>query len=221
MKYIRIATKSIPVVTKGPVATAGSIPNLSNVIASATNESASHLLQSEKSFTSTLQLMSMNPNVSPVIDVGTIGAIAIGNRINNINSSSDVGSGTVYVPSTEADGDNNAYIYCTRKVNLKTPASSIKVIADVFRPPTTEVEFMYKVLENDISTSFDDVDWKYFNTDGSPDVTVEADARNFKEYEFTVEDLPEFTAFAVKIVGKGTNTSVVPMVSALRCIGLA
>ena len=163
----------------------------------------------------------MNPNVSPVIDIATIGAIAIGNRLNKIDSSSDVVTGTTYVPSTEADGDNNVMVYCTRKVNLKTPASSIKVIADVFRPPTTEVEFMYKVLENDISTSFDDVDWKYFNTDGSPDVTIEADARNFKEYELTVEDLPEFTAFAVKIVGKGTNTAVVPSVSALRCIGLA
>lgn len=192
-----------------------------HIIASSTNEGASHLLQSEKSFTATLQLMTMNPNTSPVIDIGTIGAIAIGNRINSISSSSDVPTGTTYVPSTEADGDNNAYIYCTRKVNLKTPASSIKVIADVFRPPTTEVEFMYKTLENDISTSFDDVDWKYFNTDGSPDSSIEADARNFKEYEFTVEDLPEFTAFAVKIVGKGTNTSVVPMVSALRCLGLA
>ena len=193
----------------------------SHVIASATNEGASHLLQSEKSMTTILQLMSVNPNVSPVIDIATIGAIAIGNRLNKIDSSSDVVTGTTYVPSTEADGDNNVMVYCTRKVNLKTPASSIKVIADVFRPPTTEVEFMYKVLENDISTSFDDIDWKYFNTDGSPDTTIEADARNFKEYEFTVEDLPEFTAFAVKIVGKGTNTAVVPSVSALRCIGLA
>ena len=52
-------------------------------------------------------------------------------------------------------------------------------------------------------------------------VTTEADARNFKEYEFSVEGLSEFSAFAVKIVGQGTNTSVVPMISALRCIALA
>ena len=29
------------------------------------------------------------------------------------------------------------------------------------------------------------------------------DARNFKEYEFTADDLPEFSAFVVKIVGQG------------------
>jgi hypothetical protein len=80
---------------------------------------------------------------------------------------------------------------------------------------------MFKVLSNDDSTPFDELDWRYFNTDGSPDITTERDARNFKEYEFTAENLPEFSAFAVKIVGQGTNTSVVPLVSALRCLALA
>ena len=190
-----------------------------SVVASPLNET--NEMSSEKSFTCTLQLQSLNGNVSPVIDIGTIGAIGISNRINKIDSASDVQSGTVYTASTEPDGDNNTFIYCTRKVNLKTPASTLKVIADVFRPPTTEIEVLYKVLKNDESTPFDDLNWEYFNSDGNPDTTVEADARNFKEYEWTVDDLPEFSAFAVKIVGKGTNTSVVPMVSALRCLGLA
>jgi hypothetical protein len=190
-----------------------------SVVASPLNET--NEMSSEKSFTCTLQLQSVNGNVSPVIDVGTIGAIGISNRINSIDSSSDVQTGTVYTPSTEPDGDNNAMVYCTRKVNLKTPATTLKVISDVFRPPTTDIEVLYKVLKNDESTPFDDLNWEYFNTTGTPDTTVEADARNFKEYEWTVDDLPEFSAFAVKIVGKGTNSSVVPMVSALRCLGLA
>jgi len=190
-----------------------------SVIASPLNET--NEMSSEKSFTCTLQLQSVNGNVSPVIDVGTIGAIGISNRINNINSSSDVPTGTTYTASTDPDGDNNAMVYCTRKVNLKTPATTLKVIADVFRPPTTGVQVLYKILKNDESTPFDDLNWEYFNTLGTPDVTTEADARNFKEYEWTVDDLPEFSAFAVKVVGKGSNTSVVPMVSALRCLGLA
>ena len=108
-----------------------------------------------------------------------------------------------------------------RKVNLKTPASTVKVIADFFRPPTTDLKVMYKVLTNDDSTPFDDLEWTYFNTAGAADVSTERDARNFKEYEFTADNLPEFSAFAVKIVGQGTNTSVVPLVSALRCLALA
>ena len=42
--------------------------------------------------------------------------------------------------SNEVEGINNAMVYVTRKVNLKTPASSLRVIADVFRPPTTDVK---------------------------------------------------------------------------------
>ena len=50
---------------------------------------------------------------------------------------------------------------------------------------------------------------------------TEQDARNFKEYEYTADALPEFTGFVVKIVGQSSNTSIVPLVSALRCIALA
>ena len=80
---------------------------------------------------------------------------------------------------------------------------------------------MFKIIKNDEDTPLDDIGFTYFNTEGLPDVTIEADGRNFKEYEFTADDLPEFSSFVVKIVGQGTNTSVVPLVSALRCIGLA
>ena len=190
-----------------------------SVVASPINET--NEMSGAKSFTATLQLQSSNANVSPVIDIGSIGCIGIANRLNNIDSSADVPTGVTYVDSTESDGDNNAFTYMTRKVSLKNPASSLRVTADFFRPPTTDLKVLYKILNNDESTPFDDLGWKYFNTDCSPNTTTEADARNFKEYEFSVENLPEFSAFAVKIVGQGTNTSVVPMVSALRCIALA
>ena len=80
---------------------------------------------------------------------------------------------------------------------------------------------MYKIIKNDEETLLDDVGFEYFNIDGSPDVVTESDARNFKEYEFTVNDLPEFSGFVVKIVGQGTSTSIVPAVTALRCMALA
>jgi hypothetical protein len=112
-------------------------------------------------------------------------------------------------------------VYVTKRVNLKTPATALKVLADVFRPSTTDVEVLYKILKNDEETPFDELGFEYFNTDGSPDVSVLADARNFKEYEYTVENLPEFSSFVIKIVGKGTNTSVVPLVSSFRALALS
>jgi hypothetical protein len=190
-----------------------------SVIASPINEQ--NEMSSTKSFECAVQLQSVNHNVSPVIDTGSIGALAISNRLNNVDISSDVPTGTTYISSTAPEGDNNAMVYVTRKVNLKTPASSIIVTADVYRPPTTDVKFMYKIIKNDEDTPLDDIGFTYFNTDGSPDTSTEADARNFKEYEFTVNDLPEFSSFMVKVVGQGSNTSIVPLVSALRCVALA
>jgi len=199
-----------------------------SIVASPENESRE--MSSSKSFDLQLQLMSFNPNISPMIDVQAAGCLGIANRINNIDSADGTKNngttkslpvGTGYIPSTEAEGDNNAMVYVTRKVNLKTPATSLKVIADIFRPPTTELKLMYKIIKNDEETLLDDVGFEYFNIDGSPDVVTESDARNFKEYEFTVNDLPEFSGFVVKIVGQGTSTSIVPAVTALRCMALA
>lgn len=124
-------------------------------------------------------------------------------------------------PTENAEGELNAMTYVTKRVNLKQPASSIKVMLDGFSPLSTDLKVMYKVLLNDESTPFDDVGYNFFNTDGSPDTVVDKDGKNFKEYEYTVEDLPEFTSFAIKIVGQAHNTSVVPLVSNLRAIALA
>ena len=189
------------------------------IVASAINET--NEMASVKSFTCTLQMQSPRRNLSPMVDVSSLGALGIMNRLNNIDSSGDVATGLTYVDSTEPDGDNNAFVYCTRKVSLATPGTAVKVMLDGFRPANTDIKVLYKVLENDNSTPFDDIGWNYFNTDGSPDITVGNDARNFKEYNYSVEGLSEFSAFAIKIVGQSTNTSKVPLVSNLRAIALA
>jgi hypothetical protein len=200
----------------------------SHVVSSPVNESAYN--GGAKSFTAQLQLQSFNSNLSPVIDIGTLGAIGIMNRLNNIDSATSkkldkttnsLPDGTVYVASTEPEGDNNVMVYCTRKVNLKTPATALRVTADLFKPVTTDIKFMYKILKNDESSPWDDLGWEFFNTDGSPDTTLESDARNFKEYDYTAEGLAEFSSFAIKVVGQGTNTAEIPLVAALRCIALA
>jgi len=174
-----------------------------------------------KSFECRLQFYTSNQNVSPVVDIGTIGCLGIMNRINDIDSSADLTTNSVYIDSTEPDGDNNAMVYITRKVNLKNPATQLKVISDNFRPPDTDLKFMYKILKNDETTPIDDLGFEFFNTTGAPDTAIEQDARNFKEYEYTADGLPEFTGFVVKIVGQAKNTSIVPLVTSLRCIALA
>ena len=197
-----------------------------SVVASVPNESSN--MGGIKSFETRLQLRSINPNVSPVIDVNTIGALSIMNRINNIDSSSDVHTGETHVKMTEPDGDNNAMVYVTRKVTLKTPATTLKVLADNFRPPNSDLKLMYKILKSDEETPIDDLGFEFFNetstygaNPGNADIDTPRDARNFKEYEYTADNLPEFSSFVIKIVGQSSNTSVVPIVSSLRVLALA
>ena len=206
------------------------------IIASGTNES--NEMGGAKSFELTCQLSSTANNVSPVLDVDTLGMIAIQNRINKVDPDLDDASGTVtgiaygilgtsadvqagtYVASTEARGDNNAAVYMTKQVQLENPANSIHIYFDGYRtplvtPPTIDV--YYKVLGPDSNLQFDDVGW----TLGTIKKTVQPDSTDFKEYTYEIESLDDFTTFSVKIVLQGVDSAHPPLVENFRAIALS
>ena len=157
--------------------------------------------------------------------------VAVGNVINNIDSSSDVFPTTDFSASTEPDGDNNAAIYITKKVALENPATSIKVTFAANKVATSDIKVLHKVLRSDDSFDFDELGYEFFNTDGSPDSTVNSSlkATDFQEYTYSAgikddgvgETLGEFSQFAIKIVMQGTNAAAPPRIRDLRIIALA
>jgi hypothetical protein len=68
-----------------------------------------------------------------------------------------------------------------------------------------------------------DVAWTAFNSDGTPDSAVDPaiDDTTFKEHQFSASSLPEFTAFQLKVVLTGTNSSYPPIIKDMRGIALA
>ena len=64
--------------------------------------------------------MTSKENLSPVIDLDRRSVVAFTNRLNNIDSSSDVFPTTDYVAPTETDGDSNETVYCTKRVTHRT-----------------------------------------------------------------------------------------------------
>ena len=62
-----------------------------------------------------------------------------------------------------------------------------------------------------------------FNGDGSEDIpiTPAENDNTFKEYKYSDTGLNTFTAFQIKIVMKGTNSSYPPIIRDLRGIALA
>jgi len=199
------------------------------IIASTINET--NELASRKSLEIRLSMSSTTSALSPVIDTGRMGVVSVANRVDNIDSSSDVFPTTDFVLSTQNEGDNNAAIYLTKQVNIDQLATSLKVIVDVHRPSTSDVKVMFKLLKADESTDFDDVAFEFFNTDGSPDVTVApaTTGSSFTEHQYTAgikndgtgDELGEFTGFQIKIVMQGTNCAAPPRLKDLRVLALA
>jgi len=199
------------------------------IIASGINET--NELSGRKSLELELSMSSTNSALSPIIDTGRMGVVTIANRVDNIDSSADVYPTTDFISSTQNEGDNNAAIYLTKQVNLDQLATSLKVIVDVHRPSTSDVKVMFKLLKADESTDFDDVAFEFFNTDGSPDVTVAPSTTrsSFSEQQYTAgikndgtgDELGEFAGFQIKIVMQGTNCAAPPRLKDLRVLALA
>ena len=188
-------------------------------------------MSSVKSLSLDLTLNSTLSNLSPVIDAQRLSMIAIANRINNIDSSSDVYPTSEYFASTEPDGDNNAAIYCTKQIELEQKATALKVLHSANRGSDAEIKVMYKIFREDDETDFNETGWRFFNDNGSPDVAVGASTgiNDFREYVYTAgvtddgigTELDPFVSFAIKIVMQATNSTSAPRIKDFRAIALA
>ena len=196
------------------------------MIASKVNETAE--IAGNKSFRLTSTLTSTDENVSPQIDTSRMGILGIGNRLNDIDTSANLGALTPYHAMTASSGDNNNTIYITKKITLSQSATALQVLLDGVKMTEGDIKVLYKTLRTDSAENFNDIEWSFFNTTGIPDSTVPiSKTRNdFKEYRYFAgknslgvgTELNEFVAFAVKIVLQGSNTSLPPLVKDFRAI---
>ena len=201
----------------------------SNMVASQINET--NELAGVNSLFLPLTLGSNNANLSPVIDVDRLSAVLIANKMNNITGSSGVFPTTDYVTNEAPDGDQNAFIYITKKIALESPATAIKVIFSAHKHNSATIKTLFKTLRSDDASDFDELGYTFFNTTGTTDVEVGSslEDNDFQEYVYTagVTDdgigtpLPEFIQFAIKIVGQGTNAAEPIRIKDFRAIALA
>jgi hypothetical protein len=192
------------------------------IIASSVNESG-EILGGNKSAEVELTLSTKTSTLSPIVDLERKSITAYANRIDYISEESDVDSSTTFIPATAPEGDSSESVYITKRVQLKNPATSIKVILDAVVNAGSDLEVMYKVLRSDDSSDFDELGWNYFNTHGETDIEMSKSVNrtSFKEHEYTQDNIPEFISFSIKIKMKGINSSQPPLVKDLRAIALA
>ena len=136
--------------------------------------------------------------------------------------------------------DPHAATYMSTLVTLVKPATSLKVLFSAYRDETADIRVLYAL---DKADDGDDVKFQLFpgfknlidttedgfgnlvidptNNDGRPDVLVPPSLDNeFLEYQFTAENLPEFTGYIIKIVMSGRNQARPPRIKDLRTIAV-
>ena len=197
----------------------------------ASNINETNELSGARSMFVDLGLSTTNPNVSPVIDLDRASMNLIANRVNNIDSSSDVYPTTDFNASTEPDGDNNEAIYLTKRIALENPATSIRCFFAAAKKSNAEIKVLFKTLGSDESKDFDEKGFTFFNTTGTTDSTVRNSLSDsdFQDYRFTAgvtddgigEPLSEFSQFQIKIVMQSTDAANPPLLKDLRVIALA
>jgi len=208
------------------------------LIASKVNETAKlDAMTMNKSFTMTLDLTSNSSHVSPVVDLDNAIVILGRNRLNKpVNDYASDGA------SNSISEDPHTGIYVTKRVDLKNPSSSLKVLVASSRHSSADFRVLYQLFRNDS----EDVDQAYVpfpgydnltDTDGDgfgdriidvtknngkSDAKVVANAENeFSEYQFSTDNLEPFTGFKIKIVMSGTNEAFAPRFKDFRVIALA
>ena len=209
------------------------------IIASKLNEQDKlSTLPGSKSFTMELVLSTEDVNVSPVIDVDRLSLIATTNRLDQpiTNYADDERVNSRYE-------DPNSAIYVSKRVNLENPATFLQVKLAAYRHESSDIRVMYRLFRvdgidaeqpfelfpgyNNLTDTTGDgfgdrvIDPK--NNNGRPDKLVPP-ARydgEFRDYQFTANNLPEFNGFEIKIIMSGTNQAYPPRIRDLRGIAFA
>jgi hypothetical protein len=190
-----------------------------HLIASAINET--NEMSSSKSFNLAISLSTPTEsnNISPVIDTQRLSAFLIQNRLNNPIS----GTTPDFVEETTNTGGSASAKYMTRPVILTNDATALDIRISANVRSTSTIKMYYRVTSAEDARKLGDVAWRGFNDDGTSDATIDPakDDVTFKEHKFSASDLPEFTAFQLKVILTGTNSSYPPILRDMRGIALA
>ena len=209
------------------------IVDVPHVVLSAANQTIGTPALSGKSLRSTVTLSTSDDRMSPQVNLESS---------HMITHAHDINSPTGGVADTEATNTSTVAKYITRKLELNKASSAIDLYMNISRPAGSDVEVYYKTTNDEFDNGTEDgenIDWNDIgwtlidnNPAASPKSTIEPpvipvtgeftgddEEGVFNEIHYNVLDSNgelSFTAFAIKIVMKSTDSSSVPAIKNLR-----
>ena len=209
------------------------------LITSTINEDKLTSLPKRKSLALNIDFVSDDPNLSPAIDMKNATFNFARNKINN-----PIGFNNYATDSrtNQILNDPHGSIFVSERVDLEQPATSLKVLVAasvepntdfrvfyrLFSPDSTEVSSTYRpfpgyqnLIDND-GDGFGDSIIDVANNDGRADKFVPSNVMDqFSEYQFSIDELEQFSGFSIKIVMTSTNEAVFVRLKDFRVIALA
>ena len=132
-----------------------------------------------------------------------------------------------YEDDTATEGGSSEGSYLTRPVSLENPSTAIDVRVAASVRSTSSIKMFFRLSGGEETRRIQDIEFTPFNIDGSSDTNItpsqgdEVIDIDFRDYKFSVSDLPEFTSFQIKVVFNGTNSAYPARLKDLRAIALA
>ena len=138
-------------------------------------------------------------------------------------------NGIDFVAEDTSKNSSSVAKYVTKEVGISSPGTSVDVRLTANVKDISNLRVLYRTKSASSQENFEDIDWVYFNGDGSPDGLEIANSENsisgvtekqssYQELKYSVADLPEFASFAIKIVMKTVDPAYVPKVQDIRAV---
>ena len=193
-------------------------------------------VEGEKSLQLRLFLNTSDSRVSPVIDGQRCSVITISNKVNNV-----IGNYATDNRVNSIDLDPTACQYITKELILENSATSLKVTVDAHINLDSDIRAFYAISDKDglepIFTPFPgysnlNVRGQVINkndNNGESDKLVpktntygfDSSSLQFKEYTFSVDRLPAFRTYRIKLIMTSNSQVYVPRIRDLRVVALA
>lgn len=207
------------------------------MIASKVNETQYlSTLPGNKSMNLRVFLNTIDSRLSPVIDTQRVSVILTSNRVNSVI--------TNYAEDSRVNsisGDPTAFQYLSKEITLENPGTSIKILLSAYNNLYSDIRAFYAISENqnfnpifvpfpgyeNLNSRGQIIDIQ--DNNGHPDAFVPLTSNTgfsqndvpFAEYTFTVDQLPAFRSYRIKIIMTSTSQVYVPRLKDLRVIALA
>jgi hypothetical protein len=192
-------------------------------------------LSRNKSFTTAITLSTTDKNISPQIFVDQGATEFRSSRINSpiLDYVRDPRVNTII-------DDPHTAVYYTNIVPIVQPATSIKLLVTAYIPSGSDIRALYSL--DPVDTPVSEAIFSLFpgfdnltidtNSDGIPDSVVDLSLNSgrpdiqvpfslngeYREYQFTIEDLPQFSAYSVKLILASTDQADAPRIRDVRVI---